>query len=103
MYFVSCFSGESLAGGYTVFVGMDGSSGDLLAIYDWSLHFKPAKRGDSRRLKQVCVCVCVEFACACACTCAYMFTCACACALHMHVCICVCLLVHVHACECACA
>ena len=30
-------------------VGMDSESGDLLAIYDWELQCRPARRGDSRR------------------------------------------------------
>ena len=52
-----------------IYVGMDTDSGNLLAVYEWTLHTRPTKRGgggggvegggggggrgDSRRLKQV--------------------------------------------------
>ena len=44
-----CYTGESSTGGHIVHVGMDSESGDLLAIYDWELQCRPARRGDSRR------------------------------------------------------
>ncbi len=34
-------------------MGIDTESGDLLAIYEWVLHCRPAKKGDTRRQKQV--------------------------------------------------
>lgn len=40
-----------MAGGYSVYVGMDLDSGDLLAVYEWS--FQSTKKIDSRRIKQV--------------------------------------------------
>lgn len=41
---------------YSVYLGVESDSGDLLAIYEWVLQFKTAKKGagvDPRRIKQV--------------------------------------------------
>ena len=47
-YLVSV-AGESSTGGHVVYVGMESGSGDLLAIYEWELQCRPARRGDTRR------------------------------------------------------
>lgn len=55
---VLCDTGTS-SYGYSVYVGLD-SSGELVALYEWTLHCRPAKRGHAdlgmaaaRRVKQV--------------------------------------------------
>lgn len=55
---VLCNTGTS-SYGYSVYVGLD-SSGELVALYEWVLHCRPAKRGHAdlgmaaaRRVKQV--------------------------------------------------
>ena len=55
---VLCDAGTS-SFGYSVYVGLD-SSGELVALYEWTLHCRPAKRGHAdlgmaaaRRVKQV--------------------------------------------------
>ena len=42
-------AGESSTGGHAVYVGMESVSGDLLAIYEWELQCRPARKGDTRR------------------------------------------------------
>lgn len=39
--------------GYSVYIGMDNNTGDLVAVYEWILRCKPAKNDISRRQKQV--------------------------------------------------
>ena len=43
--------------GYSVYIGMDTNTGDLVAIYQWVLRCKQTKNDLFRRQKQVCVCV----------------------------------------------
>lgn len=45
--------------GYSVYIGMDTNTGDLVAIYEWVLRCKQAKNDLFRRQKQVCVCMCL--------------------------------------------
>ncbi len=46
-----------MTGGYSVYVGMEIDSGDLLALYEWS--FQSKKKLDSRRTKQVAILWCI--------------------------------------------
>ena len=47
--------GESLLGGYSLYTGMMCDNGEVVIIYEWTLPCKPAKRTDTRRIKQVTV------------------------------------------------
>ena len=96
--------------GYSVYIGMDNNTGDLVAVYEWILRCKPAKNDISRRQKQVslslCVSVCVR-ACVCMCVrvsvyvCVCMYVCVCVCVC-VSVCLCVCVSVCVSVCVCTC-
>ena len=75
--------------GYSVYIGMDNNTGDLVAVYEWILRCKPAKNDISRRQKQVCLSVCV-----CVCVCLYLCMCMCVSVcvcVHMHVPVCMCM------------
>ena len=45
--------GGSSSGGYSVYVALDRESGELLVAYEWVLPCRPARKIDSRRIKQV--------------------------------------------------
>ena len=76
--------------GYSVYIGMDNNTGDLVAVYEWILRCKPAKNDISRRQKQVCLSVCV-----CVCVCLYLCMC-----VSVSVSVCVCVHMHVPVCMC---
>ena len=76
--------------GYSVYIGMDNNTGDLLAIYEWILRCKPAKNDISRRQKQVSLSLCVSVS---VCLCMCVSVCLCLC-VSMSLCVSVCLCAH---------
>ena len=45
--------------GYSVYIGMDINTGDLVAIYEWVLRCRQTKNDVFRRQKQVCPSICL--------------------------------------------
>ena len=62
--------------GYSVYIGMDSNTGDLVAIYEWVLRCRQAKSDISRRQKQVCLSFCV-------CPCVSVCVRVCVCSMHL--------------------